>query len=105
MTQLAPTNQNEMLALMQADSSSVAVFLVNGIRLIGRIEGFDQHIVVLRSNTGMLTVYKHAISTMQVDDGHSRPAKPRGLAGENANDGGRGRSTEWATRKRTFQPS
>jgi RNA chaperone Hfq len=68
MTQLAPTNQIEMLASMQADGSRVAIFLVNGIRLVGQIDGFDQHIVVLRSNTGTQTIYKHAISTMSAVD-------------------------------------
>jgi host factor-I protein len=41
----------------------VSVFLVNGIKLQGEIEGFDQFVVLVR-NTAMQAVYKHAISTI-----------------------------------------
>ena len=39
------------------------MFLVNGIKLQGHIESFDQYVVMLRSTT-VQTVYKHAISTI-----------------------------------------
>jgi host factor-I protein len=71
MTQDVPQDQTEMLASAQADGSQVAVFLVNGIRLIGRIDSFDQRLVMLRSNAGTQAIYKHAISTVQVDAGRS----------------------------------
>ena len=37
--------------------------LVNGIKLQGQIESFDQYVVLLR-NTVTQMVYKHAISTV-----------------------------------------
>jgi host factor-I protein len=37
--------------------------LVNGIKLQGNIESFDQYVVLLR-NTVTQMVYKHAISTI-----------------------------------------
>jgi host factor-I protein len=37
--------------------------LVNGIKLQGQIESFDQYVVLLR-NTVTQMVYKHAISTI-----------------------------------------
>jgi host factor-I protein len=37
--------------------------LVNGIKLQGHIESFDQYVVLLR-NTVTQMVYKHAISTV-----------------------------------------
>ena len=37
--------------------------LVNGIKLLGHIESFDQYVVLLR-NTVTQMVYKHAISTV-----------------------------------------
>jgi host factor-I protein len=37
--------------------------LVNGIKLQGNIESFDQYVVLLR-NTVTQMVYKHAISTV-----------------------------------------
>jgi host factor-I protein len=75
MSELRPKNQTEMLASVRADGSQVAIFLVNGIRLVGQIEAFDQYIVVLRSSAGTQTIYKHAISTVQVDTGRSGPSK------------------------------
>lgn len=41
----------------------VSVYLVNGIKLQGTIESFDQFVVLLR-NTVSQMVYKHAISTV-----------------------------------------
>jgi host factor-I protein len=42
----------------------VWVFLVNGIRLTGSISAFDRHTILLHSGTGVLMIYKHAISTV-----------------------------------------
>jgi host factor-I protein len=77
MSQLSPKNQTEMLASVLADGSKVAIFLVNGIRLVGQIEAFDQYIVVLRSSAGTQTIYKHAISTVQVDTNAVDPLRTR----------------------------
>ena len=41
----------------------MSMFLVNGIKLQGHIESFDQYVVMLRS-TNIQLVYKHAISTV-----------------------------------------
>jgi len=41
----------------------VSIFLVNGIKLQGQIESFDQFVVLLK-NTVSQMVYKHAISTV-----------------------------------------
>jgi host factor-I protein len=41
----------------------VSIYLVNGIKLQGQIESFDQFVVLLR-NTVSQMVYKHAISTV-----------------------------------------
>lgn len=41
----------------------VSIYLVNGIKLQGQIEAFDQYVVLLR-NTVTQMVYKHAISTV-----------------------------------------
>jgi host factor-I protein len=39
------------------------MFLVNGIKLQGQIDAFDQFVVVFRSNA-IQPVYKHVISTI-----------------------------------------
>ncbi|ULS48824.1 RNA chaperone Hfq [Pectobacterium carotovorum] len=41
----------------------VPVYLVNGIKLQGQIESFDQFVILLK-NTVSQMVYKHAISTV-----------------------------------------
>lgn len=54
----------------------VEIYLVNGIRLTGCIESFDQYLVMLRTPVGLQGIYKRAISTIQIDTG-TRPG-PRG---------------------------
>ena len=41
----------------------VSIFLVNGIKLQGQIESFDQFVVLLRNSVSQM-IYKHAISTV-----------------------------------------
>ena len=41
----------------------VSIYLVNGIKLQGQIDSFDQFVVLLK-NTVSQMVYKHAISTV-----------------------------------------
>ena len=41
----------------------MSIYLVNGIKLQGQIDSFDQFVVLLKSNVSQL-VYKHAISTI-----------------------------------------
>ena len=41
----------------------MSVYLVNGIKLQGQIESFDQFVIVLRNSVSQM-VYKHAISTV-----------------------------------------
>jgi host factor-I protein len=57
----------------------VEIYLVNGIRLTGCIESFDQYLVMLRTPVGLQGIYKRAISTIQLDTGTRpgpRPARP-----------------------------
>ena len=55
----------------------VDIYLVNGIRLTGCIESFDQYLVMLRTPVGLQGIYKRAISTIQLDTG-TRPAPRAG---------------------------
>jgi len=41
----------------------VSIYLVNGIKLQGQIDSFDQFVVLLRNSVNQM-VYKHAISTI-----------------------------------------
>jgi host factor-I protein len=55
--------QDPFLNVLRKEKIPVAIYLVNGIKLQGQIEGFDQFAILLR-NTVSQMVYKHAISTV-----------------------------------------
>ena len=75
MTQEPLKVQDAFLDAARAQATRVAMFLVNGIRLVGCVELFDQHTVLLSSATGVQLVYKHAISTVQPDTERARPVR------------------------------
>jgi len=55
--------QDPFLNTLRKEHVQVAIYLVNGIKLQGYIESFDQYVVLLK-NTVTQMVYKHAISTI-----------------------------------------
>lgn len=55
--------QDTFLNALRKDHTPVSIFLVNGIKLQGRVDSFDQYVVMLK-NTVSQMVYKHAISTI-----------------------------------------
>ena len=57
------TLQDPFLNILRKEHVPVSVYLVNGIKLQGQIESFDQYVVMLK-NTVTQMVYKHAISTI-----------------------------------------
>ena len=68
--------QNDFMNAARKERKRVEIYLVNGIRLTGCIESFDQYLVMLRTPVGLQGIYKRAISTIQIDTG-TRPG-PRG---------------------------
>ena len=57
------TLQEPYLNALRREHVPVSIFLVNGIKLQGQIESFDQFVVLLKNNVSQM-VYKHAISTI-----------------------------------------
>ncbi|HJP99419.1 MAG TPA: RNA chaperone Hfq [Rhodanobacteraceae bacterium] len=55
--------QDPFLNALRRERIPVAIYLVNGIKLQGVIESFDQFVVLLRNQVSQM-VYKHAISTV-----------------------------------------
>ena len=55
--------QDPFLNLLRKEHVPVSVYLVNGIKLQGHVESFDQYVLLLR-NTVTQMVYKHAVSTI-----------------------------------------
>lgn len=55
--------QDPYLNVLRKERIPVSIFLVNGIKLQGQIESFDQFVVLLKNVVSQM-VYKHAISTV-----------------------------------------
>jgi host factor-I protein len=56
--------QDPFLNEIRKEKIPVSIYLVNGIKLQGLIESFDQFVVLLKNNVCQQLVYKHAISTI-----------------------------------------
>jgi host factor-I protein len=72
-----PHPQNDFINAARKERKRVEVYLVNGIRLVGYIESFDQYLVMLRTSAGLQGIYKRAISTIQHDTGSRSGGKAR----------------------------
>ncbi len=57
------TLQDPFLNALRKEKVPVSIYLVNGIKLQGQIDSFDQFVVLLRNSVSQM-VYKHAISTV-----------------------------------------
>jgi host factor-I protein len=57
------TLQDPFLNALRREKVPVSIYLVNGIKLQGQIESFDQFVVLLKNSVSQM-VYKHAISTV-----------------------------------------
>ncbi len=55
--------QDPFLNILRRERIPVSIYLVNGIKLQGTIESFDQFVILLRNNISQM-VYKHAVSTV-----------------------------------------
>ena len=55
--------QDPFLNALRKEHVPVSIYLVNGIKLQGNIDSFDQYVILLR-NTVTQLVYKHAVSTI-----------------------------------------
>ena len=56
--------QDVFLNKIRKDKHTVTVFLVNGVKLQGVVTWFDNFSLLLRRETHVQLVYKHAISTI-----------------------------------------
>ena len=98
--------QDPFLNTLRKEHVQVSIYLVNGIKLQGQIESFDQYVVLLK-NTVTQMVYKHAISTVvparPVAMPHHAPNHERDLtrsragASRRADDAARCRATACLT--------
>lgn len=70
--------QDPFLNVLRKERIPVSIFLVNGIKLQGQVESFDQFVVLLRNSVNQM-IYKHAISTIV-------PARPVRIPHDNPDD-------------------
>ena len=77
--------QDPFLNALRRERVPVSIYLVNGIKLQGQIESFDQFFILLK-NTVSQMVYKHAISTVV-------PSRP--VSHHSNNPGGSGGSSNY----------
>ena len=75
--------QDPFLNILRKERIPVSIYLVNGIKLQGQVESFDQFVVLLK-NTVSQMVYKHAISTIVP----SRPVRLHSAAAAGGADAG-----------------
>ena len=61
----APQNiQDAFLNTVRREKATVAIYLVNGAKLTGRIRSFDKFSILLESGPQDQLIFKHAISTV-----------------------------------------
>lgn len=72
--------QDPFLNILRKEKVPVSIYLVNGIKLQGQVDSFDQFVVLLKNSVNQM-VYKHAISTI-VPARNVRLPLPEGEAGE-----------------------
>lgn len=63
MANKAQTLQDPFLNALRRENVPVSIYLVNGIKLQGQIDAFDQFVILLKNSVNQM-VYKHAISTI-----------------------------------------
>ena len=81
-----PSLQDPFLNTLRKEKIPVSIYLVNGIKLQGLVESFDQFVVLLK-NTVSPMVYKHAISTVVPS---RNVASPLDYSNQNGNGNGNG---------------
>ena len=55
--------QDPFLNALRKEHIVVSIYLVNGIKLQGQVESFDQFVILLKNQVSQM-VYKHAILTI-----------------------------------------
>ncbi|MFZ2314757.1 MAG: RNA chaperone Hfq [Gammaproteobacteria bacterium] len=88
-----PSLQDPFLNSLRKEKIPVSIYLVNGIKLQGVIESFDQFVVLLK-NTVSQMVYKHAISTIVPARNVSSPFEYNNSGYQSTNAGNQTGSTK-----------
>jgi host factor-I protein len=68
--------QDVYLNTVRRDKAPVTIFLISGVKLIGKIKGFDKYSVILEANNQEQLIFKHAISTVTTARMTTAPPPP-----------------------------
>ena len=63
MTTKSQILQEPFLNALRKEKIPVSIYLVNGIKLQGQVDSFDQYVIILKNTVNQM-VYKHAVSTI-----------------------------------------
>lgn len=77
--------QDPFLNALRKERVPVAIYLVNGIKLQGQIDSFDQFVVLLKNSVNQM-VYKHAISTVVPARNVKLPSSQEGDSGPDSHN-------------------
>ena len=55
--------QEPFLNALRKEKIPVSIYLVNGIKLQGQVDSFDQYVIILKNTVNQM-VYKHAVATI-----------------------------------------
>jgi host factor-I protein len=67
--------QDVYLNNVRRDKTPITIFLMSGVKLMGRLKGFDKYSVVLDSNHQEQLIFKHAISTVTTSRPGAHPSR------------------------------
>ena len=68
--------QDVYLNTVRREKLPVTVFLISGVKLIGKIKGFDKYSVILEANNHQQLIFKHPISTVTTAKQQMAPPPP-----------------------------
>lgn len=74
--------QDPFLNILRKEHIPVSIFLVNGIKLQGQIDSYDQFVILLKNAVNQM-IYKHAISTIVPSKSVRLPIEGQDSEGEN----------------------
>ena len=70
--------QDAFLNSARKERLPVVIYLTSGVKLSGRVRGFDKYCVVFETNHQEQLIFKHAISTVVTPRGGGHAAHPAG---------------------------
>jgi host factor-I protein len=76
--------QDGFLNNARKDRVPVTIYLTSGVKLSGRVKGFDKYCVVFETNHQEQLIFKHAISTVVTTKQHHYGPSHRGTESHDA---------------------